>query len=157
MLTAKQEAFCLAIASGLNYSDAYRKAYDASTMKPATINRKAKALTDNGKISTRISAMRKPVVEKMQYGLEQAMGEAEQAFVVARNREQGGAMVAAVQLRSKLNGLLVERSEVRTGPLDNLPPDEAKALMDAIDAIQHARAKGADKRATDRPAVTRSA
>lgn len=46
----------------------------------------------------------------------------------------------ALELLGKEVGMFVERKEVRTGPLDNLPPDEAKALIDAIDAIQRARA-----------------
>lgn len=46
----------------------------------------------------------------------------------------------ALELLGKEVGMFVDRKEVRTGPLDNLPPDEAKALIDAIDAIQRARA-----------------
>lgn len=138
-LTAKQEKFCQAVVSGLNISDAYRSAYDAGGMKPATVNRSAKELTDNPKIAARVQALRKPVVEEVQYGLKQAMSEAQQAFDVALEKGNGGAMVAAATLRAKLNGLLVERKEIRTGPLDGLPTDELEAMENAISVIQRAR------------------
>lgn len=41
MLTAKQEKFCQGVAKGLNYSDAYREAYNAGKMKPESVNRLA--------------------------------------------------------------------------------------------------------------------
>lgn len=46
----------------------------------------------------------------------------------------------ALELLGKEVGMFVDRKEIRSGPLDGLPPDEAKALIDAIDAIQRARA-----------------
>lgn len=46
----------------------------------------------------------------------------------------------ALNLIGKELGMFIDRKEVRTGPLDGLPPDEAKALIDTIDAIQRARA-----------------
>lgn len=103
----------------MSQSDAYRAAYDAEKMKPETVQRKACELMKDGKVSARIAALRTPVVQRLQYGLEQAMREAEEAFAVAKAKENGGAMVAAVQLRAKLNGLLVEKKEIRTGPLDD--------------------------------------
>lgn len=58
-LTIKQENFCQAyILEKGNASEAYRQAYDAENMKPATINRKAKELMDNGKIAARIGELR---------------------------------------------------------------------------------------------------
>lgn len=48
----------------------------------------------------------------------------------------------ALELIGKELGMFVDRKEVRTGPLDNLPPDDAKALIEAIDAIQRARTAG---------------
>ena len=56
-LTIKQEAFCLAYIESGNASAAYRSAYNAGRMKPATINRKAKELLDNGKIAARLQVL----------------------------------------------------------------------------------------------------
>jgi hypothetical protein len=49
----------------------------------------------------------------------------------------------ALELLGKEIGMFIERKEVRTGPLETLPPDEAKALMETIDAIQRARTQPA--------------
>lgn len=54
-LTPKQEAFCRKYCETGNASFAYRQAYDAAKMKPATVNRKAVELLDNGKITARIT------------------------------------------------------------------------------------------------------
>ena len=54
-------------------------------------------------------------------------------------RQNLNAANKALELLGKEVGMFVDRKEIRTGPLDGLPPDEARALLDAIDAIQHAR------------------
>jgi len=133
-LTQKQETFCLAIVSGMKPSEAYKKAYNATNMKPATISVKANELLANGNVTVRIEQLRKPVVEKVQYDLEQAMSEAAEAFEVSKGKEQGGAMVAAVQLRSKLNGLLVERKAITISIVQQM--DDA-----SLDAFIAAKAK----------------
>ena len=57
-LTPKQEAFARAYVETGNASEAYRKIYNASRMKPETVNRKAKELLDNGKITARVDELR---------------------------------------------------------------------------------------------------
>lgn len=128
-LTAKQEAFCQAIVAGMSQADAYRKAYDAENMKPATVQSKASILMADGKVRARVEELRQPVIKKVRYGLEQAMLEAEEAFQVAKGKENGGAMVAAATLRAKLNGLLVEKKEVRHGSLQDVPDDQLDRLI----------------------------
>ena len=135
-LTAKQEAFAQAIVSGSNQSDAYRAAYKPQKMSQPVIANKASALMARGDIQVRVAALRAPVIAKVQYGLEQAMQEASDALEVSKERGNGGAMVAAVTLRSKLNGLLIERKEVKYGALDDLPVDELEAMDAAIEAIR---------------------
>lgn len=63
-LTPKQEAFCLAYIETGNASEAYRRSYDVSKMKPASINRKAKELMDNGRIAARISELQTVITEE---------------------------------------------------------------------------------------------
>ena len=120
-LTPKQERFAQLVAGGTNQSDAYRKAYDAKRMKAATVHRNAAALMRNNKIATRVAEIKEPVIEKMRYGLEDAMREAEQARRLALADPKGaGAAVSAVTLKAKLNGLLVERQEAgRPGEFAN--------------------------------------
>ncbi|WP_293008140.1 terminase small subunit [Nitrosomonas sp.] len=68
-LTAKQEAFTLAVTSGLNLSDAYRSAgYSCRSMK--TVNEAASRLFKNSKVAARIVALRKPIIERSQLSLE---------------------------------------------------------------------------------------
>ena len=50
-LTPKQEAFCLRYLETGNASEAYRLAYDAKGMKPASVSRKAFELLENVKIT----------------------------------------------------------------------------------------------------------
>jgi len=51
---------------GKTASDAYRAAYSYLKMKPATVNRRAKDLMDNGKIKARIDELLKPAIEAAQ-------------------------------------------------------------------------------------------
>lgn len=123
-LTAKQETFCQSIIAGMSQADAYRKSYSAESMKPETVQKRASELMKNGAVRGRVDELRKPVVEKVQYGLERAMKEAAEAFEVSKAKENGGAMVAAVTLRAKLNGLLVDRKEIKVSSIQEMP-DEA--------------------------------
>ena len=62
-LTPKQEKFCNTYIETGNASEAYRSAYNCSKMKPETINRKAKELLDNGKITARITDLQDELKE----------------------------------------------------------------------------------------------
>ena len=119
-LTGKQEAFCQAIVKGSNQADAYRSAYNASKMKDETIYAMSSKLAADHKVAIRLQELRQPVVEKLQYGLEEAMREADDALAVSKSKKNGGAMVAAVTLRAKLSGLLVERKEVKLTTVQQL-------------------------------------
>ena len=55
MLTPKQETFVKAIVlDGMNYSDAYRAAYNTTGMSDKTVNEKASRMKDADKIRARI-------------------------------------------------------------------------------------------------------
>jgi hypothetical protein len=59
MLTPKQEKFAQSVAlENMNYSDAYRSAYNTAKMTDKTINEKASLLKDEGKIKARIKELR---------------------------------------------------------------------------------------------------
>lgn len=59
MLTPKQEKFAQSIAlENMNYSDAYRSAYNTDRMTDKTVNEKASLLKDEGKIKARIRELR---------------------------------------------------------------------------------------------------
>lgn len=69
-LTQKQENFCQAVIELGDYSKAYRAAYGGSKMKPATVNRRAKELADNGKIQARIAELTAPALAKAEVTVE---------------------------------------------------------------------------------------
>ena len=63
-LTAKQEVACQKYRELRNKSAAYRSAYNTQNMKPATVNRKAKALFDQDKIKARVAELLAETVKK---------------------------------------------------------------------------------------------
>jgi phage terminase small subunit len=63
MLTAKQEKFAQGIAlENMNYSAAYRSAYDTKKMSDKTVNEKASLLASDDKVRTRIKELRDTLV-----------------------------------------------------------------------------------------------
>ena len=63
-LTVKQQKFCDLYLELGNASEAYRRTYDCSKMKPDTVNRAATALLDNYKIATRVKELQAEMREK---------------------------------------------------------------------------------------------
>jgi len=56
-LTEKQRKFAENVVAGMNLSDAYRAAYDASSMKPATVHKRACELMTHGKVTGCVEAL----------------------------------------------------------------------------------------------------
>lgn len=106
-LTPKQENFCLVYLETGNASEAYRRAYDAESMKPETINRQAKAVLDNRKIAARLEELRRPAIEKCQITIMDLVKELEEARVAALTADtpQASAAAAATLGKAKLLGL----------------------------------------------------
>ena len=61
-LSGKQEDFCLAYLETGNASEAYRRAYGGTNMKPATIHRRAFDLMENSKMKARIAELNSAAV-----------------------------------------------------------------------------------------------
>ena len=114
-LTPKQESFCLRYIETGDASQAYRLSYDAENMKPITINRKAKELLDNGKITARLRALREMHVERHIVTVDLLTRELDEDRQLARRINQPSAAISAVMGKAKLHGLIVERNE-HSGP-----------------------------------------
>jgi phage terminase small subunit len=115
-LTVKQEAFCMAILDGKGWSDAYREAYDAENMAPATVHREAYALATNHKIAARLERAER---EKQQEQRMQRLSRAERVVqkleqIALREGDTDGTQVRALELLGKTLGLFVDRSRQRT-------------------------------------------
>jgi phage terminase small subunit len=106
-LTDKQEKFCHLVIELGNTSEAYRQSYNAGKMKTETINRKAKELMDNGKITARLTELREPIIEKHNITVESLLKELEEARTCALTAEtvQSSAAVSATMSKAKLLGL----------------------------------------------------
>lgn len=114
-LTPKQESFCLAYLETGSASEAYRQAYDVAGMKPESVNREAKSVIDNPKISSRIEELRAPVREAAQISLRQHLDDLKRLRDLAEASEKYGPAIQAEVARGKASGLYVEKQEI-SGP-----------------------------------------
>lgn len=117
-LTAKQEKFCQSVAKGMNYSDAYRSAYDAKKSKPDSINRLAAGMMKNVKITSRIDELRSKIEENLVYTAKQSFDNLVKAQEMALSRVNGITgepnpdirnFLNAEELKGKLAGLYVDK------------------------------------------------
>ena len=112
-LTAKQEAFCIAILNGTGWSEAYRQAYNAQNMAPATVHREAYALATHHKIAARLErAEREKQAEQRMQRLSRAERVVQKLEEIAlRAGDTDGTQVRALELLGKTLGLFVDRVE----------------------------------------------
>ncbi|WP_324682518.1 terminase small subunit [Bibersteinia trehalosi] len=104
-LTQKQNDFCLAYVETGNASEAYRQVYNAITMKPETVHRKAKELMDNGKITARIEELKAKHAERHAITVDSLLNELEEARIIAKEKGNPNAMTQATMGKAKLLGL----------------------------------------------------
>lgn len=127
-LTPKQEKFCQLYIELGNASEAYRQSYDADSMNENTVNRKAKELLDNGKITARLDQIRDDHAKRHNITVDTLLLELEEARKMAldtkiQEKPQVSAAVAATMGKAKLMGLdkqLVEMTGKDGAPLQ--PP-----------------------------------
>lgn len=136
-LTIRQQRFAELLAAGCDQTDAYRQAFDPKTAKPNTVwvnaARMAKrpevaAVVDE--IATKARTMAGALIG---YGLQDAVRQAQEAFDVAKKKQQASGMTQAVFLTSKLLGLLAEDRKNERTPLSELTDDQlASQIKDAF-------------------------
>lgn len=135
-LTQKQEAFCLAYIELGNASDAYRSAYEASRMKPETVNRTAKEQLDNPKIAARIKDLQAEAAERNAVTVDSLLAELEDARQLAFRIAQPAAAVTATMGKAKIVGLdklvLDHRSSDRSMTPTALDKRIVEALVDKL-------------------------
>ena len=123
-LTPKQEAFALAYVETGNASEAYRRAYNAEKMKPASVAVNASKLLAGAKVALRVQELQAKAVERHEITVDDLIRELEEARTAASNQEkpQAAAMVAATLGKAKLLGMLTDKTEVTGkdgGPVDH--------------------------------------
>lgn len=111
-LTAKQEAFCQAIADGRNASDAYRIAYPTSeTWKPESVWQKSSTLLRNDKVRSRVEYLKAQVAEKILWTREDSVNALKSVI------QDGGAItVSAVKELNAMHGFNAPQKIEHTGP-----------------------------------------
>ena len=108
MLTAKQEAFARNIAlEDMNYSDAYRSAYNTSGMTDKTVNEKASKLKDSDKIRTRIAELREASVTPKVI----SRTKREERLSELAVDEDPNVAMKAIDLLNKMQGVYVQKVE----------------------------------------------
>ena len=134
-LTSKQETFALAYIETGNASEAYRRAYAAGKMKPETVNRKAKELLDNGKITARVAELQAGHQERHDVTVDSLTEELEDARSLATKNEQPSAVVSAVMGKAKIHGMLTDKHEHSGpdgGPIDSAASSEWQTITVAV-------------------------
>ena len=103
MLTPKQEAFAIAVASGMTQADAYRSAYNVKPeTKPEVTQVKASQLMADGKIRVRVEELKKPIIEAAGITLESHLARLEHLGKKAEKAESYTAAISAEVARGKV-------------------------------------------------------
>lgn len=111
-LTQKQEMFCQAYVRLGDKSAAYREAYDASGMKPETINVKASELFNEGKITVRVQELQDEVKKRNDVTIDEVV------------------KTLAMMLRFDIADLYDEGGRLK--PLNDIPK-EARLMIQQLD------------------------
>jgi hypothetical protein len=112
MLTPKQEAFAIAVASGMTQADAYRSAYNVKpTTKPESVQTKAYQMMQMVQIRSRVDELKKPIIEAAGITLESHLARLEHLGKKAEDAESFTAAISAEVARGKVAQLYTERIE----------------------------------------------
>lgn len=112
-LTPKQEAFAVAVASGMNQSDAYRASFNVRpNTKPEGVNQRASRLMACGNIKARVEELRKPIAQKAMITLESHIERLKQLAELAIAEGQIAAAIKAEELCGKATGIYVEKRQL---------------------------------------------
>lgn len=113
MLTAKQEQFARSIHEGKTQTDAYREAYDASSMQDATVWTEASKLMRRPQVATRVEALKAEADAVRRVLLldreETILARLEHEALTAKT---DSARIRALELLGRHVGMFAERVEV---------------------------------------------
>jgi hypothetical protein len=128
----RRELFCQSVASGVSLKKSAIAAgfsIARSQVTGSELNRKL-----SGRIQELREALALSVATHTSYGVREAMIEASEALWMAETRKNASAMVAAITLKARLAGLLVERSQVDYRNVDDLTDAELESLIDSAES-----------------------
>lgn len=125
-LTDQQHEFVDGLLQGMTATDAYRRAYDASSMLPRTVWAEASRLRTSPDVTAWVAAAREAHLDRTVCTIDNHLNELGRLREIAIRTGNVGAAVAAEQSRGKASGHYVERFEDVT----------AKDPMQTIEAIK---------------------
>jgi len=136
-LTVRQEAFARAVATGANYSDAYRAAGYSDAMGDKSVNEASSRLMRSTGIVSRIQALRDRAAVLADIDAASVAAEMEHARQVALEADtpQVAAAVTASRYKANLAGLLMPATDTTTRSLsittsiDSLDSDDLRSLL----------------------------
>ena len=116
MLTSKQLAFCRYVTSGNSLSEAYRKSYNASKMKPATVRREAHRLMRNPNVATTVEKLERETTVLM---VEKTIADRTEVLatltrIMRGQLEADSNKLRATQLLAHAHGILKDHAFVST-------------------------------------------
>lgn len=127
-LTPQREKFAQAVASGMNQSDAYRKAFKVRAgTKPNSINVAASQLMANHNVAIRVAELRAPAAKKATITLESHLADLQRLRNMAVKEKQFSAAITAEVARGKAAGVHIERADI-TNSDGSLRPQVIKII-----------------------------
>ena len=112
-LTAKQERYAMALASGtMSQSAAYRSAGYGGESAPATIHAHASALAADGRVVARLDALRADMMAVATYDSQALMADLQRTAKNAADSGQYSASVRALELLGRMIGAFPQVREM---------------------------------------------
>jgi hypothetical protein len=110
-LTEKQLNFVLGIQKGLRKSDAYRQAYDCTTMKPDSIWCNASKLASSTKVAQWLAYLKVNQITEAVYTKEEHLKDLAEAARWCKEHRAPSAYVKAIECLGRCSGHYVEKSK----------------------------------------------
>jgi phage terminase small subunit len=118
MLTDKQEKFAQAVAiDGMNYSDAYRHAYNTSKMTDKSIWDASSKLRSNAEVAQRILKLKESIVSPK---IMSAQKRAERLTNLVEESDDPRVMMQAIDLLNKMTGEYVQKVQAEVSSEVNI-------------------------------------
>lgn len=150
-LTKRQEGFARDVARGLNQTEAYRNNYTTDNSTTKSISENASRLMKNSKVLSMVDELKaaaigevkkklaidkewvmKELVEIVQMGKASEPVLDKEGNTTGEYKPQLGAANKALELIGKEFGMFVDRKEIRSGTLDDVPHEEKLAALEAV-------------------------
>jgi phage terminase small subunit len=128
-ITSKQEAFVEGLVQGKSASDAYRAAYDCSSMAEPTVWSEASRLRANPKVSAWLRHFQRMGMDEARITIGEHLAELARGREVAYALGQASAGIQAEHYRGKAAGLYEDRLSLAVGPSD---AELIKAIEDLL-------------------------